>query len=221
MTLSELTRTLEAGDVVRITTYMVGLLATGGPWHDATVEGKEFIVTHRYQRPTDPAHVWRLCLRRLHNDPNGAPRSIIVQTYDDGLNAMELVRKGRGVAIPGEDYELTEGEKKELRWRAFEQKLLGIDWSYNGYSNAATYLAALYLRNERAWHDTKLPSLRRKDGSLNPNRVEKAFTDLGLKVDDWAFGFPIDIPTEFANYALGRYRPKVNWQEVADEFKST
>lgn len=212
----ELLRSIEVGDIVLIECYMVGQLVAGGPWRDKTVEGKEAIVLHVVKG--EPWQMPGITLRVL-GLPDDAPmcRNLYFDPLDTNILDVSLVRKGCGTASPGRDYPLLAYERKELRFERLKRRLLAIDWSYEGYCNAPTYLAALYLRNCAAFVDS-LARLRRKDGTINPVKVQKAFRQHKLEIDPWAYEFPFDIPVEFQNYALDQYRPKVDWSEVARDF---
>lgn len=145
------------------------------------------------------------------------------------LAHVELVEKGEGRFIPGKSVPFSLTELKKQRFDKFRRELAmairqKLEQGFEGYSNAATHLAALYLRQEPKWVNSWAPAMRRQDGRINPKKVRKAFKDLNLKVDDWAYECPIEIPDEFKvgwydveiRQWLGAFR--VNWEEVADEF---
>lgn len=76
----------------------------------------------------------------------------------------------------------------------------------------------LYLNQEPRAHQS-LKGFVRKDGSLNPNRVRKLFSDMRLRVDDWAYACPIEVPVEFAHRSNPvAHLQQVNWPEVAADF---
>ncbi|MCC5612179.1 hypothetical protein LC612_36995, partial [Nostoc sp. CHAB 5834] len=82
--------------------------------------------------------------------------------------------------------------------------------TYEGYTNAPTYLAALYLRADGR-HNQAVRSMTRKDGSINPNRVRKYFYGAKLQIDDWAWFTPGVVERN-------EFRNEVNWAEIAKEF---
>lgn len=159
-------------------------------------------------------------LERIDPDNGEATRTFINGGY------MALVEKGPGSFIPGVSRPYSEREIKAQRFVAFLARLDAATQpdklKHQGYSNAATFLAVTYLRNDPRFAEQMVPQLRRKDGSLNPERVRKAFSTLGLRVDKWAYESPIDVSGEFAMYNLGRpmWRLNVNWPEVAEDFRA-
>jgi hypothetical protein len=117
---------------------------------------------------------------------------------------VELVHPGDGTVLPGRDYEFTQLELAQARFNA-------MDHTYQGYTNAATFLAALYLRADAPHHNAVLGMVK-ANGRINPQRLENYFRRSKLVIDEWA------------QYAQGL--PKriefclcVNWQEVATEFE--
>ena len=155
-------------------------------------------------------------------DPNNGEAT---RNFIDG-GYMALVEKGPGSFIPGVSRPYSEREIKAQRFDAFLERLDAATQpdklKHQGYSNAATFLAVTYLRNDHRFAEQMVPQLRRKDGSLNPERVRKAFSTLGLRVDGWATESPIDVPGEFAHYNHGApmWRLNVNWPEVAEDFRA-
>lgn len=85
-----------------------------------------------------------------------------------------------------------------MHTQAAEQK-------YQGYTNAATYLAALYLANDFGAY-TDLHKARQADGTIKADDVKNIFIRHGLRVDNWV--------CEYDNTK----RPQVNWTEVAEDF---
>lgn len=212
----ELYKSLQPGDVVRVTRYMVDRLSALGPMHDESVEGREAVVISLNQKCEPYLGPRSVSLRLLENNQN-SPHWISFDRYPADDWSAELVRRGRGFVTAGVDYQLSPNEAQDLRFEELKRRLHSIDWSYQGYSNAPTFLAALYLRNHAPFM-ASLASLRRRDGTINPNKVERAFRDARLSVDPWAYCFPIDIPDEFKHHSLGRYQPQVKWSEVAADF---
>lgn len=206
----------QLGDVYRITRYMIGRLYPN-PSHDKTIEGQEAIVIAKRGCDVWP-HKEQVVLRVLSSGER-----ISHDWHEHHHQAFELVRKGDGIVVPGVTYPFTEDELRDQRWQAFLARVEAKDVSHQGFSNAATYLAWLYLNNESGFVRYDLPSLRRKDGTVNPNKVRTSFERRGLVVDSWARECPIDIPREFAGRVIHGLagRMAVKWQEVADAFAST
>lgn len=196
------------GDIYRVTRYMVGRLYT--PVHDTDVEGQEAIVVSA--APAAPYRNPSVTLRVLETG-----RSISHAYPDFGYQAFELVRRGDGVCTPGVHYQFTPDELRDQRWDAFCARVRSHDFRHQGFSNAATYLAYLYLANESRFVLGLLPGMRRKDGTVNAGKVEKAFGNLRLRVDAWAFECPLEVPAEFNTWRIPGL-PRVDWAEVAKEF---
>lgn len=117
---------------------------------------------------------------------------------------VDLVHLGDGQVIAGRDYELTELELAKAR---FAQ----MDLTYQDYRNAATFLAALYLRADAPHHRAVLGMVK-ANGRINPERLKNYFYRAGLRIDDWA------------QYAEGmpereEFRLHIDWKEVAAEFE--
>lgn len=106
---------------------------------------------------------------------------------------------------------LSNQELYQKRREVFNHQVSLLDQSFEGFANAATYLAWLYLNNEPRFHNW-LQGNRRKDGSVNPNKVQKEFLRMGIEIDDWA-SQPIISTEEFKAPP-----PKINWREVAENF---
>lgn len=134
-----------------------------------------------------------------------------------------LVTKGRGQFEYGVDIPFSKLQLAQQRYQVFKDRvdramLQVVADGYQGYPNAATFLAALYLRQEPKFH-AQLGYLRRKDGTVNPKKVQKAFHDLRLKVDEWAYACPVDVPDEFARHSLSLLVGlRVDWAVVANDF---
>jgi hypothetical protein len=134
---------------------------------------------------------------------------------------LVLEQKGRGIFEAGIDRPFSPKELRMARFEKFKEKLLqAVLTRYEGYRNPATFLASLHLRNDPGFMNSVLPGLVRKDGTINPNRIEKAFRDRGHRLDPWVHQSPIDVPPEFANYRLPELcHLNVDWAEVAEDFR--
>lgn len=112
----------------------------------------------------------------------------------------------------------SEEELKQQRWDAYVARVHLHDLTHQGYSNSATFLAALYLDQSTAFR-AQLPGMWRKDGTVNADKVRKAFGQLGMTIDPWAYECPVEAPEEFQHYHNPiRAKLNVNWDEVAAEF---
>lgn len=129
-----------------------------------------------------------------------------------------LVAKGPGRFELGVTHPYSEEELKQQRWDAYVARVHLHDLTHQGYSNSATFLAALYLDQSTAFR-AQLPGMWRKDGTVNADKVRKAFGQLGMTIDPWAYECPVEAPEEFQHYHNPiRAKLNVNWDEVAAEF---
>lgn len=139
-------------------------------------------------------------------------------THENGLT---LIEKGDGKPpIPGITYPFLPFHELWIRIGYVRYVLDHTDTTLQGFSNSATYLAHLYIMNDKmALAACRVA--RRKDGTINPNKVLKAFKASKLHVDDWAMELPDCIPEDlrYMNFVWEKYRPFVNWKEVADNIE--
>lgn len=206
---------IEVGDTIRIVHLMVGrmYIATPCSWSI----GRLAIVTSikPYQYLSSTSHYSSsVGIRILDTDVPYNEFDIDDHKYE----TIELVSKGDGRAVGGIHYNFTEAELKDQRFEAFRYKCSQHDFTYEGFSNAATYLAWLYLNNCNTFIIRDRTQMARKDGTLNPGKIHKYFYAAGLSVDDWALECPLDTPEEFKHYNNREYIPTVNWAEVALNF---
>ncbi len=117
---------------------------------------------------------------------------------------VEVLAGGDGTVVPGRDYRMTLLEQALERYAK-------TDLSFQGYSNAPTHLAALYLRADGK-HQPAVLRMVRADGRINPSRLETYFNRSKLTIDDWA-RYPDGFPQRLEFYQ------QVNWTEVAQEFE--
>lgn len=202
--------TFNVGDTVEVATYQVQTMS--GLWVDGYCCGKTAIIlelTKDYAWRTEPNQAR---LRIIEGDNEQAWGST------ENLANLRLVQRGEGRVELGVTHPWTQTELQEQRWVVFVDLARGVSLTHEGFSNAATYLAWLYLNQEPRAHQS-LKGFVRKDGSLNPNRVRKLFSDMRLRVDDWAYACPIEVPVEFAHRPNPvAHLQQVNWPEVAAEF---
>lgn len=209
---------IEVGDIVRIKSYktcaMDGTLSEGRYQHKiGFIESTRYLYKCEWesrkelvvQFPLPETEKWQLkecCVFRA-----------------DGVKLIEKSRRGPGVLpIAGIDYEIPRSWDKWITFFEWEWNFKKTDQTFEGFSNAATYLAWLYLNNDKRALDL-LISWRRKDGTINANKVRKAFYERGNKIDDWALELPIDVPAPIKDWAYtDKYKPRVDWKEVAYEF---
>lgn len=99
----------------------------------------------------------------------------------------------------------------------YVERCMNLDVTHEGYPNPATFLARLYIDNDAELLE-KVLALRRKDGTINPERLRLAFHKAGMKVDDWAYEFHIDPPEGCEGRALpleATQRLMVDWCMLA------
>lgn len=171
-----------------------------------------------------------LSLRKRHLWCAEAEQAHCVKLTGDGadvedhfvkLHTLELVSKGSGHYVPGVSLPFSQRELKQQRWDAFAEQAYATPIpKHCGFSNASTFLAHLYLSQYKGFMGS-LPGMRRQDGSVNPNKVEKAFRHARLVIDDWAYVHPLAVPGEFDRYSMPWRRAlNINWLEVADSFSA-
>lgn len=197
------------GDIIRITRYMLGRMYEN-PTNDMTRVGKEAVVVS-VQRSTYGSAKQITCRQLLSGEQE------TLEVYS-GHEDFEYVRTLDGPVVPGVTFPWTERELINQRWAAFLQKLEGFDHSHQGFSNPATFLAWLYLKND-AQACGQLKSMQRKDGTVSTAKVHRLFSVRRFKVDDWALECPIDVPAEFQNWVETRKGRAVCWAEVAHAFR--
>lgn len=203
--------TLTIGDTVRILPYIVTTMS--GLSVEGYLSNKLAVVTG-----FSKDYSWRsrpnlASLRVLEDDDARA------STASRPLDQLALVTKGPGFFELGKTHPFSKEELQDQRWAAFVDKANSLDLQHEGFSNAATFLAWIYLNQEpKARH--RLTMLVRKDGTLNPGRVEKLFVELKLAIDAWAFECPLEVPEEF-KFRRNPVASKqaVNWAEVAKQFE--
>lgn len=137
------------------------------------------------------------------------------------LALLEVIEDSVGEVVVGKTCPYA---RSELRQLYIEQQLKEVerfDFSAQGYRNMATHLAALYLNQEPRFHE-QLKRLKRVDGTVNPKKVQKAFQQLGVKVDEQAFEVPNKFSTVDKDYyreihvAIARQQA-IDWNEVAED----
>lgn len=201
------------GDTVRIKPHITGPQLYPDIRYQHPKAGLEFVVelnippSFKYDSPN------KCSLRRLKEDGS--------DVYTENVHGkhLELVTKGPGFYTAGASVPFSKRELANQRLEAFRQKFIDTPVpEHEGFINAATFLAWLYLNNDRGFRNI-VRSMWRKDGSVNPNKIKKAFQDRKLVMDDWAMQPHIEVPPEYNRHWLpGRDRLHVRWQEVADMF---
>lgn len=208
---------IQIGDTVRITRYKIGIM-TENPVDDDAKIGKLCIVTqvdtvlYRSGYPDYTAYTLRYC-----EPPHEWGVYPFCQVRSGSRHQeMELVTKGNGTCTPGVDYQFTKGELFEQRWDAFLEQHAKMDYTYEGWTNAATWLAAFLITNNQGALEA-VYRMRRKDGTVNAKKIQKLFVDRRFVLEAWTLECKLEVPQEFK----GRYipdLPRVNWQEIADDF---
>lgn len=135
---------------------------------------------------------------------------------DHRIRELDLVQKGPGRFELGVTHPYAPWELKMERYGHVLQRFMSHDWTHQGFSNAATFLAWLYLSQEEGLVD-RLRAMRRVDGTVNENKVAKLFYTARLTIDPWAYEIPFHVPAEFSGW-VSRFKPCVDWREVADQF---
>ena len=208
---------IDLGDKVKITLRMVGILYPH-PSHDSNVEGFIGIVhaIHARRGVSGLTRAAAYYVRMLEGPRSG---TTVICEGDSGHEAMELHAKGDGQCTPGVHFPFTEDELREQRYEALVAKVAAFDIRHQGFSNPATFIAATHLEQDPRFH-ARLPSLRRKDGTVNADKIRSAFLGLKHQVDSWAFACPFDVPAEFAHHHIRGLEPRmrINWHEVAAHF---
>ncbi|WCD44228.1 hypothetical protein Lumi_089 [Xylophilus phage Lumi] len=195
----------QVGDTVRRKPHLVQTM--GGFTSHGYDSGLEGVITHWKGTWLDEVKV-----RILR--PEGA-----VWNMSYKVEQIELVAQGPGRFVLGETHPYAEIELKTQRYNVLLDRFFKIDQTHQGFTNAATFLAWLYLSQDSAWHAV-WPRMWRADGTINSDKIKAWFQRQGMKVDDWAFEPPLDVPEEFQHHSYTHLmRPKVMWNEVAAMFK--
>jgi hypothetical protein len=133
---------------------------------------------------------------------------------------LTLEKKGDGTFIPGVHLPLSprlilRGRIEKVRDRFVNTPVP----KHEGFCNAATWMAHMLLAQESCTRG-HVEQMRRKDGTVNPDKIKKLFSDLRLKLEGWVTEPHIEIPEDLRGVVLpGREsRLGVNWQELAHEF---
>jgi hypothetical protein len=162
-------------------------------------EGHEAIVVSAPRLYT--SDTWVIGVRFLEPtcDWEISSNSTIVEPRD-----LEVLKVGDGTVIPGISYRLCEKEIWDAKYEAY-------DFTFEGYTNAPTHLAALYLQQDSG-HRSALKGMLRKDNTINPKRISEYFRKTpSLTIDDWA-------PLQGNFPVRSEYRQGVDWDEIAAEF---
>jgi hypothetical protein len=219
--------TLELGDKVRITRYMIGRMTASGPAPDDSVVGKVGFVTKIGVERYKSGYVRSTWVDvRVPGLPGDRYPFVHIDDHDR-YEALELVEKGKGPAVAGVDYPFTEDELRSMRWEAFKVlvglALQPIALEHEGWSNRGTWMANLYLTNKPAAMAQVPALIRKRDGKINPDRLAKLFSASGLELDDSIFDPPFDIPQEFKTWHIpGLWDAMhVHWDEIADDLATS
>lgn len=201
---------IEIGDTVYVTPYKTQSM--DGYWSAGYLSGTTGVVTG-LRKDYDWRSTPNLALIRVLSEDGKDARSC-----ERKIDGLKLVAKGPGRFELGVTHPFSEEELKKQRWDAYVVRAHLHDLTHQGYSNPATFLAALYLDQSTAFR-AQLPDMWRKDGTVNADKVRKAFGQLGMTIDPWAYECPVEAPEEFQHHINPiRAKLNVNWDEVAAEF---
>lgn len=182
----------QPGDIVRIRRYTVGRMTeTPGP---SELQGSFAVVVKVNWRPK--YSFWKNLLAPdydLRILGTWEPLYGFAKWYERHYEELILITKGNGTAVEGFDYQITPKEELERAFSFYVERCMNLDVTHEGYPNPATFLARLYIDNDAELLE-KVLALRRKNGTINPERLRLAFHKAGMKVDDWAYEFRIDPP---------------------------
>lgn len=136
------------------------------------------------------------------------------------IKEVELISKGDGrQPIMGIHYPICPGRLRQIQECEYDWVVRHTDTSFEGFDNYATFSVYLHLVND-AVARSMLSREVRQDGTINSKKVEKIFYRRGFKLDDKAFDLPVQPPAEINNTFLRqKYVPKINWGEIAHEFR--
>lgn len=135
------------------------------------------------------------------------------------LDELDIVSKGNGEFILGITQPFSKRELYEQRLEAFDAKIKATVVKWEGWDNAATHQTFLAL-NTTEEASRRVNAIRRKDGSVNINKLRDIFYQMGLSVADWALEPIIDVPSEF-KFEIARrgWCQRIDWDSIAEEFK--
>lgn len=211
--MSEKSEVIEIGDLVKVRDFKSLSRRCQGQYEDSWMSGKEGLVM-------SIGPLWNYDWCKHYRDA----ASILFCPADNYGDAWEskvaienliLLKKGNGrYPRMGFEYPIPPAIERLCRLYDWDWKMRHHDHSHEGFSNAATYLAWVYIKNDQRCLSAVV-SQRRKNGTINPDKVRKIFYQHNLRVDDWAFNYPIDLPELLNHSLITRWKPKVNWLEVA------
>lgn len=206
----------QTGDTVLIRRYTVGRMTeTPGP---SELQGMYAIVVRVNWRPKYRS--WKHDLAPdydLRILGTWEPLYSFAKWHERDYEELTLVTKGCGTAIEGVDYQITPEEQQDRAFKFYVERCMNLDVTHEGYPNPATFLARLYIDNDAELLE-KVLALRRKDGTINPERLRLASHKAGVKIDDWAYKYHIDPPEGCEGRALpleATQRLMVDWCMLA------
>lgn len=214
------TAAFKIGNKVRVKRYEVQTMS--GLWVDGWMVGMEGYV-QGFSKDYDWRRDFNQATVRLYSDMDkNTGEYEHVYSCEVPLDNLELIEACEGEVVPGKTCPFSRSELREMFVKQQLAEVEKYDFSAQGYKNMATHIAAMYLNQDSRFH-RQLERMRRADGTVNPNKVRKAFDSLGLEVDDSAF----EIPEAFMAAKKGYYRniidairahQSIDWNEVADDF---
>lgn len=202
----------QPGDIVRIRRYTVGRMTqTPGP---SQLQGSFAVVVKVNWRP-----MLRYAGSGLAPDydlrilGSWEPLYSFAGWAESAYEELILTTKGNGTAVEGVDYQITPKEKLERAFSFYVERCMNLDVTHEGYPNPATFLARLYIDNDAELLE-KVLALRRKNGTINPERLRLAFHNARMTTDGWAYEFRIDPPEGCEAWGMpleAKQRLAVDW----------
>lgn len=137
------------------------------------------------------------------------------------IMSLRLISKGRGVFEVGVDRPLSNSELQHQRSTELVSRIRLHDYSYEGFDNAATFLAHMYLNNESGFHKW-VKANRRKDGTVNAGKVQREWFRQCFEIDSWAYEIPVhhEEGYDYLHFVteIHMKKARINWNQVAERF---
>jgi hypothetical protein len=207
---------IEIGDLVKVKDFKSLSMRCQGQYEDNWASGKEgFVVSICPLWDYDWYKHHRDAARILINTGGEYDNAYVIKAV---IKNLIVLKKGNGrVPRMGFEYPIPPFIERLCKLYDWDWKMRHHDHSYEGFVNAATFLAWFYIKNDQKCLNA-VTSQRRKNGTINPEKIRKMFYQYKLKVDDWAFEHPIKPPEGYNHVLVDRWKPKVNWLEIAGNF---
>jgi hypothetical protein len=205
---------IEVGDKVQFPKYKTQTMS--GLWFEGTYSERTGVISRTFAEYNWMGADNMALIRCMSGGEDGQADGYETRY---ALDQLILLEKGDGRFELGVTHPYSHQELKDQRWKAFKLKVENTDTRHQGFVNIASFLAHLHISQERRFFDTVF-GMRRKDGSVNPDKIRKLYSQnfLALRIDDYAHECPIDIPDEFIGWA-SRVKQSIDWNDVAKAFK--